>query len=122
MLVRRLDAWAVLVGTLLIAGCSEGVSHDRRDYVGEYIFTPRDTDIPPSHADLVRLRSDGSGVEIRFDTSGKLSAKETTWSLIDTGTGPGLVIDGFKHTISRRGSVLHLDSNADLNEYYEKVR
>lgn len=122
MLLKARNPWLVLLGTLLIAGCGQGVSHNRDDYVGEYIFTPRDTDIPSRQADLVRLRPDGTAVEIRFDAAGKLSVNETTWSLIEHETGPGLVIGGFSHSISRSGSVLHLDSNADLNEYYEKVR
>lgn len=120
--VRTKVACAVLLAMLLMIGCTQEASRNRSDYIGEYLFTPSVTDIPASSADLVRLRSDGSAVEIRFDASGRLLATETTWSLIETKTGLGLVIGGFKHTVSRRGSVVRLDSNADLNEYYEKVR
>jgi len=115
-------ALGIAVAMSASAGCSQAVSHSRSDYVGEYIFTPGDADIPSHSANLVVLRPDGSALEVRFNASGKISPKETTWALVETKTGPGLVIGSFKHTISRSGRVVHLDSNADLHEYYEKVR
>lgn len=122
MLLVRSARPLLLFAAMLLAGCEPAVSHDRLDYVGEYIFTPNVHDLPTRAANFVKLRADGSAVEVRFDTSGKLAATETTWTLIDSQTGLGVVIAGFRHSVSRKGSSIHLDSNADLNEYYEKVR
>jgi hypothetical protein len=108
---------------LVVVGCAGRASRNRKDYAGEYIFTPGDPSIPERFSDFVLLKENGSAIQCRYDQStGKIVMSEAAWTLEETGPGTAIVIAGFRHPVWRIGGSVRLHINSDLNQYYQKVR
>ena len=96
---------------------------DSSHYVGEYVFTPGEADVPQMFADFIVLRPDGIAMEVRYSkSSGQATITEKHWKIEDSPTARKIIIGDFGHPIEGRGDDIRLFISYDLNEYYQKIR
>jgi hypothetical protein len=120
LLVRGYARLLVFAG-LFLTGCSSAPSTNRNDYVGEYVLIPADAD-PGDFANFVVLRRDRMAVEVRFDkVTGEVSTTKTKWYLLH-GYNDDVVIGKRGYPIELSGSLIKLNIDGDLGQYYQKVR
>jgi hypothetical protein len=121
--MRRKWLAFLFFAVLSATACSSAVSTNPNDYVGEYVFTPYNSDTA-QFADFVILKKDFTAVEIRFSKdSGQVLTTEKRWSVYSSNTkDKELVIGDFGHPIEGSGVKIKLHNNYDLGTYYEKIR
>ncbi|HTD37179.1 MAG TPA: hypothetical protein VK669_06685 [Candidatus Limnocylindrales bacterium] len=118
---RSLVAAAFVAAALVLAACGAPPSTNRDDYVGEYVFMPRNTN-PEDFASFVILKRDGTAVEVRFaQATGKITSTNTRWRLYAS-TSETVSIGSFAHPVEGSPSDIKLGINDDTDFYYEKVR
>jgi hypothetical protein len=109
---------------VLITGCA-GVSSKPVDYVGEYVFMPKNMPTGES-ASFVILKNDRTALEVHFSSeTDKVLTAQTTWYL-HRGTNEEVVIGNRAYPIqhTRAGIRLFIDTLYVDGEsrYYEKFR
>lgn len=95
--------------------------HEPGDYVGEYVFSPPNSD-PGEFASFIMLRRDHSTVEVHFyPATGEVSTTKNKWAVYRT-TGENISIGKREYPIRPSESHIKRLINDDLGQYYEKVR
>ncbi|HUN82794.1 MAG TPA: hypothetical protein VMU48_00375 [Terracidiphilus sp.] len=111
----------LFIASVVTVGCSSPASKNPNDYVGEYVFMPKNA-VPGQFASFVILKKDQSAVEIRFSkNTDQVQITRQKWYLTQT-TSENVVIGDFSHPVEGSSSALKLGINDDLGQYYEKVR
>ena len=97
-LTKTALAPVLCIGLALVC-CAGRVGHDRKEYVGEYVFTRGITPVRKPFADFVVLKENGSAIQCHFDeSSGRVVTSETTWTLEENGpSGTAIIIARFRH-------------------------
>jgi hypothetical protein len=111
------------IAAVLIAGC--GVSTRPSDYVGEYVFQPRN--VPTAEfASFLVLKSDGTAFEVHYSGStGQVLTVQTTWYL-HQGRRLEVIIDNRAYPTDPNCHCIRLFIDAGYvdgeSRYYEKYR
>jgi hypothetical protein len=122
-MLYRARAWPrpLIAAALLLTACGAPPSTTPGDYVGEYVFMPRNAD-PEEFASLVVLMRDRTALELHVSrATGEIRSTKKRWYLDHT-TQENVVIGSFRHPIEGSRSDIKLAIDDDLGKYYQKVR